>query len=238
MLNGLIHAIPPAWRPSRASLGLPIQPSSQQEMLAQFICRAKVCCYAHNHFKNRNVMQPRCCLKWEQDFRGIDFDWVRIFETCNSIRDTKMRYFQYKLIHRIISTNQFLSKIHVIDDPNCTFCLVSIESLTHLFWQCRDVARIWEDICKNLFNLEVPLEYDTVCSGYQEKDKKLYNLTIFYAKYYIFMCRLNKATPNYGVFKHKLRFILDVEMHVLISNKKVKELDALRDFMLLLNNSA
>ena len=48
-------------------------------------------------------------------------------------KDTKLQDFQYKLIHKILTTNSFLYKCGLKETELCTFCTETKESLVHIF---------------------------------------------------------------------------------------------------------
>ena len=52
-------------------------------------------------------------------------------------KETKLREFQFKLLHRRITTNDFLYKIGIKQSDSCTFCGEATENLVHLFWSCK-----------------------------------------------------------------------------------------------------
>ena len=52
-------------------------------------------------------------------------------------RETKLRVFQFKFLHRRIATNDFLCKIGIKQVDSCSFCEETTETLVHLFWKCK-----------------------------------------------------------------------------------------------------
>jgi hypothetical protein len=60
--------------------------------------------------------------------------------------DTNLRYFQYKLLHRILTTNHFLKLIGIKGEDYCTFCKIESETLLHLFTDCEYVKPIWTSL--------------------------------------------------------------------------------------------
>lgn len=42
-------------------------------------------------------------------------------------RDSKIQWFQARIIHKILAANSFLHKIKMINSPLCTFCIVEFE---------------------------------------------------------------------------------------------------------------
>ena len=53
-------------------------------------------------------------------------------------KSTKLITFNFKFLHRRISTNNFLKKIGLVDSEKCTFCEKETEKLAHLFWTCTE----------------------------------------------------------------------------------------------------
>ena len=77
--------------------------------------------------------------KWnaELGLQAEDLDWGfihrHIFLTSN---DTKLRWFQFRIVHRIIATNRYLSVIRIQNDSSCSFCKQDDETIMHLFHDC------------------------------------------------------------------------------------------------------
>ena len=153
-----------------------------------------------------------------------------IFLSCCLIRDTKLRNFQYKFIHRILATNYFLHRINIVDSSSCTFCGESEETLDHIFWRCSKVGDIWDKMYLEIFHSKVKIEYENVCFGYpSDKSLKWFSLAIFYAKQYIYKCRMNMKPPSYDTFKYKLNFLMKVEIYILTKSKRYDEVKLLRE---------
>ena len=62
-----------------------------------------------------------------------------------STKETKLREFQFKLLHRRIATNDFLYKIGIKQSDSCTFCGETTQNLVHLFWSCIYSNAFWKD---------------------------------------------------------------------------------------------
>ena len=62
------------------------------------------------------------------------------------ILDTNLREFQFKILHRILTTNYSLYKMSLIPSPVCSFCDNNDESLRHLFVHCSFVSTFWDQI--------------------------------------------------------------------------------------------
>ena len=83
-------------------------------------------------------------MKWEKEFNlEVDSNWWKTKKVTN---DIQIRWFQYRIMRRILATNTFLCKIGITDSELCTFCNEYPETLNHLFWECEYTSEIWEEI--------------------------------------------------------------------------------------------
>ena len=58
----------------------------------------------------------------------FELDWERIFSLPFKITlNTKLRKFQYKILHRMCYTNIMLFKFGLADSPSCYFCNKELE---------------------------------------------------------------------------------------------------------------
>ena len=79
---------------------------------------------------------PECVDRWSKtldivvDTKEI-FD--KIFKTTN---DTCLRWFQCKMLYRLIPTGRFLFQRKLVDSPYCAFCKDAEEAILYMFWEC------------------------------------------------------------------------------------------------------
>ena len=79
-------------------------------------------------------------------------EWKAIYaspHTCTM--DTKIVYFQYKVINRIVATNELLCKMGIKSNPLCSFGDGQVESIRHLFCSCPVVKQIWISLHNQIF---------------------------------------------------------------------------------------
>ena len=106
-------------------------------------------------------------------------------------------WFQYRLLNRILRTNEYLVKIKQKVNANCSFCKKETENITHLSIECNFVKKFWTDLKRNLhFSLGVDLNInpsDIIFGILGSNNKKnIINLIILAAKSFIFKAsRLN-----------------------------------------------
>ena len=113
--------------------------------------------------------------------------------------DIRLRWFQYRIVNRIIATNKFLEKNKKRQDSKCSFCNEGIETLAHLFFDCPMVLPIWEELRFWIFektNFNIIFSKEKIILGFNQKGEEVFNLLIILAKRYIYTQRIKNARPR------------------------------------------
>ena len=64
-----------------------------------------------------------------------ELNWKEAYQVAfQCTKSTKLISFNFKFLHRRISTNDFLKKIGLVDSKKCMFCEKEAEKLARLFW--------------------------------------------------------------------------------------------------------
>ena len=157
-----------------------------------------------------------------------DDEWTRYclipFQCSNDVR---IRWFQYRILQRLIPTNSYLSTIKMIDSDQCDFCKSSIESIEHLFFYCPFSQKLWVDFNELLSKAGLSVNVLDVCvvifGGFLDR---MLNLIIILIKLYIFDEKKSKSKPSITGLKiflrnyFQLQFLIHNEnMNVHIWNK-------------------
>jgi hypothetical protein len=103
-------------------------------------------------------------------------------------KSSKLQWFQYRIIHRILGTNSLLYEINQKPNDKCSFCLEEVEKIERIFWSCNKISKLWEDLNNWIFEkteIELPLNLTIILFGITDKSKKNYmrNLIILLTKF-------------------------------------------------------
>ena len=173
--------------------------------------------FVYNYIVHSVAVQPVTkILAWEQLFDCEIDNWASYFDiTKRACRDSYLRNFQYKFLHRIIPTNTFLYKIHLTESKVCTFCKNYDETVGHLFFDCPITSTFWYQFFEYLriHFTHIEVEKRHILLGFLE-ESLLLNLLIIIAKNYIFKCKLDKKLPNIPEVKNKVRKYMSVELYI------------------------
>ena len=91
--------------------------------------------------------------RWSRDLSLDEGTWEKIFTSLKTVcRETKLKEFQYKLIHRIVVTKKELHRYGIKEDDECIYCGEK-DSIDHTFRDCHFV-KIFIQRVINWFNIE------------------------------------------------------------------------------------
>lgn len=65
--------------------------------------------------------KPNCCSKWN-DKLNKEINWSITYKKIKKIRDIKLKWFQIRLVNRMLATNIALCYMGVERESTCTFC--------------------------------------------------------------------------------------------------------------------
>ena len=120
-------------------------------------------------------------------------------------RETKLRVFQFKFLHRRIATNEFLCKIGIQEVDSCSVYEETTETLVHLFWNCQQTQAFWKKLLEwmsqKIVNLKDLVFSAFLCLGLVENvSNVLLHHLFLIARHYIYTCTLKNSLPKLQVF--------------------------------------
>ena len=170
---------------------------------------------------SRFVRLP-CYDKWE-DITGIhytDKDWECFNLAANKCTPSiDLRWFQYRIIHRILPTKRFLFKIKYTDSPKCSFCNTFDETIYHIFWECSKVENIWRELKTWLGTVDVKLNFTVsqVLFGVKGKNNYALNAMVILVKKIIYICSQNGFIPTTAYIKKQIINYYNITKYVYIN---------------------
>ena len=144
--------------------------------------------------------------------RNQNLDWSSAYLSASRCtKSTKLIEFKFKFIHRRLATNNFLYKIGLKENDNCTFCQDAPETLIRLFWACPKTSIFWKNITEWLQSINLIHDDFTLLSskalGLKPDTSKFalqINHCLLLARYHIWLAKSEENSPN---FVHYLRFL-------------------------------
>ena len=150
------------------------------------------------------------CRKWEEKLKR-EINWKGCFRKVQKIQEISLKWFQIRIIHRIIATNIVLKEIGVTDNILCSFCESRRDSIEHMLWRCDTVRNFWMAI-QTLINekctaaCHVTLTENLILFGVERnfKSDKTLDFILMFAKRYLYTCKQDKTDPCISIFQKKL----------------------------------
>ena len=118
-----------------------------------------------------------------------NFNWNKVNQlVIDCTKESKLKWFQYRIVHRILGTNDLLFKCKIKNNPMCSFCNTYIETIEHLFFFCRQTKYIWLQVENWIKTVNVDISFDikTVLFGFEKNKNAALNSITIYVKQYIF----------------------------------------------------
>ena len=169
-------------------------------------------------YVNATDIEPTGQKKWQTELKLENFRWdlafTQISKTC---KETKLREFNYKLLHRTIVTKKELYTYGIEMDCKCIYCNRP-DSILHSFVEC-EVSKSFFDKVISWFNNTNFSEFSPTVAEILfgiwncGNDKKLtkFNYCLLFAKFFLYHQKRNLKQCNFNEFIIKLLFKLQLE---------------------------
>ena len=133
-------------------------------------------------------------IKWHDDLQVIlnKYSWQHVFKICfKTLNDPYLKWFQYRIIHRILGTQKLLHKMGISDSSKCLVCNSNEETLMHLFYFCPKSKQLWHQLENQIFNkagFNVKFTPENILLGYKYNNPNsiAINTIILITKNYLF----------------------------------------------------
>ena len=186
----------------------------------------------YNNFINvNNISKPKGMEKWKTLLSVEEDDWLGYFSLLKyTTKDSKLRWFQFRILHCILTTNRSVSKYNNDQSHLCTFCNTQSETIQHLLWSCEKVNKFWSDLsslisqrCGNVHNFSFSERLVLFGQSNFVYTDEVCNLIILMAKYFIYRCKVLKSSIHLKSFikelhaRYNIEKILTKESHEFIN---------------------
>jgi hypothetical protein len=160
---------------------------------------------------------PNCCAKWEAK-TGLDIPWDRVFYENHKIQDVKLKWFQIRILHRILATNIMLNKMDIVNSQLCNFCYADRDSIEHMFWHCNKSQSFWNSLallinqkCAHASNISFSLSLVLFGVDPNQRTDTVFNLILLLAKSFLYNCKRNNTEPAINAFINTVQYRYKIE---------------------------
>ena len=201
------------------NLNMPLRPYIFRVLLNS----TKGCQDFYNILK-RSFVQNNSSIKskWEDDLNVeiSEKEWIHLNSfPFKCLQSTKLRWFHYRLVNRILGTNTVLFKMGIRDSDLCTFCSCDKETYDHLFFFCSKVSTFISDVFHwilNNTNIRLHLNAKALILGCNNScfRNNILNVVLINLKFFIYKCRCDNTLPTIHLFKFYLKSYWESEKYV------------------------
>ena len=86
--------------------------------------------------------------KLSAKYHHLTIDWKRVYLlSFRTTLETKLREFQFKILNRIVFTNEKRFRFGMAEPDKCVCCQTEVESIEHLLFSCKISSVFWEHNC-------------------------------------------------------------------------------------------
>ena len=131
-------------------------------------------------------------------------EWENVYSsTLYLLNDTQLQFFQFKINHRIIFTNNLLMKCKLSETTLWTFCNDAIEQIENIFWECQYAKHIWISLASYLqksLNLKLDMDpFVHMFNCYSGDLSQCVNICSLLGRKYMYACKTKNALPTVEV---------------------------------------
>ena len=206
----------------------PTQGPQLPGLIFEICMMQKGCGRIYNKLMNSNtgiLMDVK--TKWEMALNEeIPYDTVQhASKKISKIESgAYQKYFQFKLLHNRIITNEKLHNMGISDTKMCKTCLTEIDTLRNMFLECHTTINLWKQVefwVKTVTSNSLKLtDFDKIFD-FQQKDKTI-NKIILITKIVIYKNRISGKAHNIMIVKKMLYNELCVKEYELNINDTVE----------------
>ena len=161
--------------------------------------------------------------KWHNVLNISKDDWFKSFRILKfTTTDTKLLWFQIRILHHILTTNRSTSKFRTNQTDLCEFCGSHSETIQHLIWKCSKVKIFWKDLFSilkrrysHLTNIQPSENLILFGHNINITFDNIFLLIILMAKFYIYTeIKYKKTTLHARIFLNEVYNRYRIEMHI------------------------
>ena len=163
--------------------------------------------------------KPKSEKKWENEFQHEESSlwWESVNLNIKKLsNDCILKWFQYRITHRILGTNLLLHKIGLKDSNLCDFCQNFSESIPHLFIDCIFSMTLWSNVkiwLQSQFHINVNFGRKEILFNAQDQGNSL-NVIVCLVKHYIYKQKLSKCLPSFQGAKQYIFNYVKCEQYI------------------------
>ena len=176
--------------------------------------------HIYRAFLAKKQTTPTAKEKLSAKYHYLTIDWKRVYLlSFRTTLETKLSEFQFKILNRIVFTNEKLFRLGRAVSDKCVFCQTEVESLENLLFSRKISSVFWKHVLSwlrhNNIIVENLKEEDIIfCKFDVGDDFLLVNHILLLGKYYIYSQKCQKGMPSLQGFIARTRRVYNIELYI------------------------
>ena len=202
--NSIVAALPKNWkRLLKEPIVMSDEPANKRD---QYLNKSNIARIVYKKVNQSMTPLHKAYDKWIKNNEIIEFDqYCELFKNLYKItNNSKLRSFQFRILHSAIITNVQLEKWKLKSNNYCSFCKTGKETVQHLLFGCEYVKQIWKWVvskCNSISPDQIVItEKSVMQNNVNETPMHIFNFICLVTKCYIYSSRcLDKMLCNYAL---------------------------------------
>ena len=103
--------------------------------------------HIYRSFLANKQTTPTAKEKLSVKYHHLTIDWKRVYLLpFRTTLETKLREFQFKILNRIVFTNEKRFRFDMAESDKCAFCQTEVKSIEHLLFSCKISSVFWKHV--------------------------------------------------------------------------------------------
>ena len=165
-------------------------------------------------------------IKWKQEFDFDNIIWSFYYQIpFYSTVDVNMRWFQFKMLNRILYMKDALLRFKLVTDNLCTFCNNSEETIMHIFCSCIYSNEIWSklELWLSRNAIHIKLTNQNKLFGFYGRNNSALNCIMIIVRKEIFTAKCKNCLPVFEQIMSAIKSYYDMEKYICKTNLKEKK---------------
>ena len=186
------------------------------------------CSHIYQTFLKYKVKKCKSLTKWKNYLDIEDDRWRSYCQIpFQSTLDTNMRWFQIKILNRILYMKDALYKFGFVTDKKCTFCNNSEETILHVFCLCHYSNVIWSKLESWILDntgQKIILSNQNKLFGFCGLNNNALNCILIVVRREICFAKSQNKLPLFEKIISALKLYYEMEKYIYQTNLKEKKL--------------
>ena len=186
------------------------------------------CSHIYQSLLKNKVKECKALTKWKS---FLDFQDVLLGSYCQipfqSTIDINMRWFQIKILNRILYMKDSLLRFGVVADKKCTFCSNNDETIIHVFCFCNYSNEVWSKLEFWIFRNtgeRIKLTNQNKLFGFCGSNNNALNCVLMVVRQEIFSAKLRNQLPSFDIILSAVKRYYEMEKYIYQTNLRENKL--------------